>query len=53
MTIDRKGEILDAATLVFGKFGFHGATMEEIAKEAGIGKGTIYGYFSSKECFIL
>ena len=49
MIVDKKREILFAATIIFGKFGFHGATMEEIAKEAGIGKGTIYGYFSSKE----
>lgn len=49
MTIDRRKVILNSAAEVFGKFGFHGATMEDIAREAEIGKGTIYGYFDSKE----
>ena len=46
---DKRESILDAATDVFSKYGFHGAKMEDIAKEAQIGKGTIYGYFDSKE----
>lgn len=41
--------ILDAAAAVFAKHGFHDAKMEEIAVEAGVGKGTIYEYFSSKQ----
>lgn len=46
---DKRENILHAATDVFSKYGFHGAKMEDIAKEAQIGKGTIYGYFDSKE----
>lgn len=46
---DKRENILHAATDVFSKYGFHGAKMEDIAKEAKIGKGTIYGYFDSKE----
>jgi TetR/AcrR family fatty acid metabolism transcriptional regulator len=34
------------------KKGFHFATMEEIATRAGIGKGTVYEYFKSKEDII-
>jgi len=49
MTEDRKMDILNSAGEVFSKYGFHGAKIEDIAKEAGIGKGTIYGYFDSKE----
>lgn len=49
MTEDRKMDILNSAGEVFSKYGFHGAKMEDIAREAGIGKGTIYGYFDSKK----
>jgi len=41
--------ILTAAADVFYEKGFHNATVEEIAKRADIGKGTIYQYFSSKQ----
>lgn len=44
----RKDQILEAAARVFGRMGFHGARMEDIAAEAGIGKSTLYGYFRSK-----
>lgn len=40
--------ILDAALKVFSEKGYHNATMNEIAMVAGIGKGTIYEYFTSK-----
>ncbi|MGI6120418.1 MAG: TetR/AcrR family transcriptional regulator, partial [Desulfosporosinus sp.] len=42
-------EIIKAAIRVFSEHGFDGAKMEYIAKEAGIGKGTVYEYFVSKE----
>jgi TetR/AcrR family fatty acid metabolism transcriptional regulator len=44
----RRTEIIDAARSVFARRGFALATMDEIAKEAGIAKGTIYLYFRSK-----
>jgi AcrR family transcriptional regulator len=40
--------ILDAARAVFGARGFHGATIEEIADEAGLSNGAIYYNFASK-----
>lgn len=40
--------ILAAAQEVFFEKGYHSATSEEIAKRAGVGKGTIYQYFDSK-----
>ncbi len=46
---DKLQRILDAATTVFSQNGYRGATMQEVATEAGVGKGTIYLYFSSKE----
>lgn len=45
----RKEEIILAARKVFFENGFERSKMEDIANKAGIGKGTIYGYFSSKE----
>jgi AcrR family transcriptional regulator len=40
--------ILKAAGAVFSRKGFHGASVEEIARKAGVGKGTIYLYFEDK-----
>lgn len=45
----RRGEILDAARLVFARKGFARGIMDEIAKQAGVAKGTVYLYFRSKE----
>jgi len=44
-----KERILDAALDVFSLKGFHPATMDEIAERAGVGKGTLYRYFETKE----
>jgi AcrR family transcriptional regulator len=46
---DRPAEILDAALKVFAQKGFAAARMDDIAKEAGVTKGTIYLYFENKE----
>ena len=48
----RQREILDAATAVFSKKGFHAATLDDIAAEAGISKGSIYIHFESKEAIV-
>jgi len=45
----KKAEIAHMAMDVFAKKGFEKATIQEIAGEAGIGKGTIYQYFKTKE----
>ena len=45
----RPDEILDAALEVFGAQGFSGARLEDIARAAGVSKGTLYLYFESKE----
>ena len=45
---DRKMDILQAAIRVFSQKGFHEATIDDIATEAKIAKGTVYLYFSSK-----
>ena len=45
----KERQIISAAEKVFSTVGFASATMESIAKEIGISKGTVYFYFSSKE----
>lgn len=44
-----RSNILQASIKVFTDKGFHGATMNEIAAEVGVSKGTLYTYFKSKE----
>ncbi|HET6567907.1 MAG TPA: TetR/AcrR family transcriptional regulator [Rhodothermales bacterium] len=46
---DTQRKILDAAQSVFVRSGFHGARMEEIAREAGINKALLHYYFRTKE----
>jgi len=48
----RRSEILVAATTVFSEKGFHAATLDDIATEAEISKGSIYVHFDSKEAMI-
>ncbi len=45
----RHAEVLDAAGRIFAARGYSATNVEEIAKEAGMAKGTIYLYFKSKE----
>jgi TetR/AcrR family fatty acid metabolism transcriptional regulator len=45
----RVGEILEAARRTIGRFGFEGTTIDRVADEARIAKGTIYLYFANKE----
>ena len=49
-TADR---ILDAADRLLGRFGYRKMTIEDLAREAGIGKGTVYLSFESKESIAL
>lgn len=48
-----KESILDATDRLLARFGYRKMTVEDIAAEAGIGKGTIYLHFSSKEEVVL
>jgi AcrR family transcriptional regulator len=49
----RTAEILDAARRVIGELGYADASMERIAQEAGVAKGTLYLYFKNKESLLL
>ena len=48
-TDHKRRQILDGARRVFLAAGYDGASMGEIAKAAGVSKGTLYSYFASKE----
>ena len=54
---ERKAEtreaLLDAAARIFGRRGFHGASVDQVAEEAGFTKGAVYSHFGSKEALFL
>lgn len=49
----RREEILDGALLLFARHGFSNCDMQELADQVGVGKGTLYRYFPSKESLFL
>jgi AcrR family transcriptional regulator len=49
MSIDVKEKVKQTACEKFVKFGYRRVTTDEIAKDAGISKRTLYEHFSSKE----
>lgn len=49
MTDSRRALVLDAARSVFERLGIEGASIREIARQAGYTPGAIYSYFESKE----
>ncbi|WP_110114367.1 TetR/AcrR family transcriptional regulator [Bacillus sp. CGMCC 1.16541] len=49
MSIDRRQLVVEAATKSFSLFGYKATTMDQVAKLANVGKGTIYTFFKNKE----
>src|SRR5437764_15362135 len=49
---DRRAHILEAAERAFVRYGFHAATMTQVAEEAGMSAGNLYRYFPSKEAIV-
>lgn len=49
MSVNRRKDILHAATNSFAMFGYKATTMDQVAKLANVGKGTIYTFFKTKE----
>ena len=49
---DKAERILDAALALFAERGFHGTAVPLVAQAAGVGAGTIYRYFESKEALV-
>src|SRR5829696_7361042 len=50
---ERRTRILDAAERCFVRTGFHRATMQDIAAEAGMSAGNLYRYFPSKDAMVV
>jgi len=46
---ERRTGILDAALAVFSERGYHSASIDDIAREAGVSKALIYEHFASKQ----
>ena len=50
---ETKAAIMEAAITLFGERGYESTSISALAKAAGVGKGTIYSYFSSKSEILL
>jgi AcrR family transcriptional regulator len=48
----RKASLRDAAVRLFAERGFEGASVEALAREAGLAKGTFYLYFPTKQALL-
>lgn len=51
--MDQKDRILETTYRMFTSIGYSGVTMDQIAHNCGVGKETLYKYFSSKEALLL
>ncbi|ANB60875.1 TetR/AcrR family transcriptional regulator [Anoxybacteroides amylolyticum] len=47
--MSKKETIIQAAMKLFAQKGYHATSMQEIAEQSGMAKGSIYNYFKSKE----
>ncbi|WP_245809737.1 MULTISPECIES: TetR/AcrR family transcriptional regulator [Cohnella] len=48
-TPDRRKQVTEAAARSFASFGYKATTMDQVAKLANVGKGTIYTFYANKE----
>ncbi len=46
---ETRAAIMEAALALFGERGYENTSISTLAKTAGIGKGTVYSYFSLQE----
>jgi len=50
---ERRQQIVDAAWRCAARKGFSDLTIDEVCSEAGLSKGSFYGYFDSKQALLL
>jgi len=51
--IETRNKIFDVSGRLFKEKGFENTTVDEITKEAGIGKGTFFNYYPTKEALLV
>lgn len=51
--IDRRRIVIDGARELFGRYGFEKTTVDDIARHTGIGKGSVYLEFKTKEDILI
>jgi len=49
---DKRRKLLDAALREFAAYGYHGTSVPEVAKAAGVAVGSLYHYFRDKEALV-
>lgn len=47
--VDKREEIIQSAILFFSEKGYYSTSVQEIAVDCGVSKGTLYNFFESKE----
>lgn len=51
--VEREERLLDVATDLLVRWGYQRVTVDEVARQAGVGKGTVYLHFRTKEALFL
>jgi len=49
VSAERRAQIIEAALTCFTRKGYNNTTMDDVAAESGLSKGTLYWYFESKD----
>lgn len=52
-SIEKKNKIIEAGYKLFSEVGYYGTNTAEIAKEAGVSTGIVYGYFQDKRDILI
>ena len=50
---ERRRQLIDAGWRCTGRVGYHEMTVDDVCAEAGVSKGSFYGYFDSKQALLI
>lgn len=53
LSLAKRQQILAGAIEVFMQFGFDGTSMDAVARESGVSKGTLYNHFENKQALFI